>query len=221
MSKVDMNNLPPERPLAAFLLEPQSWADRAACNGMSPRLFFEHTEDTHPTVRVPAIEKAQGICAACPVRTECGNRAMVEEGGSDESMRFGFRAYMTPQQRVSIHRRGGLLGRDPMQVVNGRDGDRDVPPVPVEGDRWSRHHTTAARKVVKWVNCNRKVGAKLPTLMKLSEELGIHHQPLKRVLDALVQDGTLDYGANKKTYVRRGTARAVSWLPLHLRHTTN
>lgn len=229
MTSVDINNLPPERPAAPFLVEPQPWVPNGACHGGLTRAFYEDIDgpyddaddEREPEEKLAAIHRAQTICASCTERIPCSTQAMMEEGGTDETMRFGFRAYMTPEQRVSIHRRGGLLGRDPMYLVNGIDGDRLVPGVPIEGDRWSRHHTTLARKVVKWVNANRKVGKQLPTVAALARTLECHPQPLKRVLDALVQDGTLDLGVAGKGYVRRGTARALGWLPLHLRHTTD
>jgi hypothetical protein len=223
MSQFDMDNLPPERPAAGFIVRKLPWMAQAQCGPGDAKLFFEGTEVNHHELRASNIEKAQDICAVCPVRNECGAYVMETEGNVDETMRFGFWAYMTPQQRVSIHRRGGLLGRDPMLMVKGRDGERQVMPVPVEGDRWSRHHTTLARRVVALLQDTLADGEVLPSLDALAEILDCHTSPLRRVLDALVQDGTLDMvgTGRRRMYTVRGAARAVpaTWLPMHLRST--
>jgi hypothetical protein len=218
---VNVNIERAEAPLAGFYQERQPWLENAACLGIGNERFF--TEDrTGPMDWSPARE----VCAACTVRTECCEQAMVEEDGIHLDLRFGIRGWTTPAQRESIERRGGLKGRDPMMLVQGLDNGRRVPPVPDGGDRWSRHHTTLARKVVRWLVDNVDVGGKLPTCTALAHELGCNPSPLRRVLDALVQDGTLDFvgkrtrGANgtNTSYTRRATPRAVgSWLPPHLR----
>jgi hypothetical protein len=223
MSQFDLSDLPADRPAASFVVRKLPWMADAQCKASDAKLFFDQVEDTHATIREPAIERAQDICAVCPVRKECGAYVMETEGGADEAMRFGFWAYMTPQQRVSIHRRGGLLGRDPMHMVKGRDGERQVMPVPIEGDRWSRHHTTLARRVVTLIQDTLVDGEALPSTDALAELLECHPSPLRRVLDALVQDGTLDMVGTqrRRMYTVRGAARATpsTWLPLHLRST--
>lgn len=213
-----------ELPLAAFYQEAQPWMKDAICAGSGSDAFFPDPAD-HQDIE-DKKERARAICAVCPVRTECCEQAMVEEAGEPIDFRFGIRGWTTPAQRISIERRGGLKGRDPMKLVQGDDNGRAVPPVPDGGDNWSRHHTTLARKVVKWLVDNVAVGCKLPTQSKLCEELQCNPAPLRRVLDALVQDGTLDFagkrtrGANGSSfsYTRRATPKAVgSWLPPHLR----
>jgi hypothetical protein len=204
-----------EAPLAHFYQARQPWLDDAVCVGSDTDVFFDDE----------LRDEAKAICAACPVRKECGEQALLEEEGTSEDERAGFRAYMTPQQRVSVERRGGLKGRDPMRLVLGRDGRRKILPIPEEGDRWSRHHTTLARKVVAWVVDNVEIGEALPTQGQLCKVLQCNPDPLRRVLSALVLDGTLNVkgncggrGANGSCrYVRRGSPRAVGWLPPHLR----
>jgi len=217
-----------EAPLAAFYQERQPWLDEAICAGSDPRLFFEDTDYGSWEERAPGIAHARSMCAACPGRQGCAEQALVEEGDTPAYNRYGFRAGMTPEQRESIHRRGGLNGRDPIKLIAGKDGRRRVPPVPDEGDQWNRHHTTLARKVMRWLDDFIGIGEELPPQAKICEILSERAQPMRRVLDALVQDGTLDCRGNCKhnndgtrpIYVRRREGVAVaSWLPLHLRHT--
>jgi hypothetical protein len=157
------------------------------------------------------------FCEVCPVRSECGEQAMTEEGNTDIANRFFVRGWLTPAQRISIQRRGGLKGRDPMHLAQGWDVDRQVPPVPDEGDRWSKHHTTLARKLVRYLDSNRIKGSWIPNRGDLCTVLECNPAPLERVLDALVQDGTLDI-VTDGWYVYRGGANVVgSWLPIHLR----
>lgn len=213
-----------EAPLADFYQAKQPWVEKAVCAGSNVHLFFN--EDDKGNRDVVATREARALCASCPVRTECCEQAIIEEHGQSLNHRSGIRGYTTGAQRESIERRGGLQGRDPMLLVHGLDGDRNVPPVPDGGDRWSRHHTTLARKAVPWIVDHVPVGGKLPAQTVLCKALGCNPAPLRRVLDALVQDGTLDFagkrarGANGSafSYTRRATPKAVgSWLPVHLR----
>lgn len=211
-----------EPPLASFYQAKQPWVEKAFCLRSSPDVFYDDIDKQTYEARDAAIVRAQGICGICPVRQECGEQAMLEEQGTGLDMRSGFRAYMTPDQRISIERRGGLKGRDPMDLVQGRDGDRQVPPVPLDGDRWSRHHTTLARKLVRWLVDNVEVGDRIVgtfALDAICETLGCTMPQLDRVLEALVQDGTLDYEPGEPiVYVRRQAPGAIgSYLPPHLR----
>jgi hypothetical protein len=207
-----------ETPLAAFYQRAQPWVKQAACRELELTQVFFHDRNTR------RLDQAREYCAKCPVRTECCEQALVEEAGYAVEMRHGIRGWTTPAQRESIDRRGGLLGRDPMLLVQGWDGERRVPPVPDNGDRWSRHHTTLARKTVRWIADNVTLGAALPELPLLASQLHCKPSPLQRVLDALVQDGTLDFASEhrSRSYVRRGTPRAIAeWLPSHLRNTVD
>lgn len=203
-------------PFATWYASPAEWKASAVCLG-SGDLFFPDDDEWGP---------ARALCAACTARTACGALALVEEQGLDAELRFGLRAYMTPAQRESIERRGGLKDRDPMQLVLGDDNGRRVPPVPDDGDNWPRHLTTLARKVVRWLIENVEVGGVLPAKSAICDAIGCNPTPLRRVLDALVQDGTLDFARHPRkgsagqaaSYTRRATPRVVgSWLPPHLR----
>lgn len=200
--------LPNEAPIAAFLAKKQPWVLESQCAG--------HDDVFLPDVLTPkAVAHCRDICAVCPVRIECGEQSLTEEGNSDIANRFYVRAYMTPGQRLSVHRRGGLKGRDPMKLVKGDDNGRSVPPIPDEGDRWSKHLTTLARKLIREFR-DLPVGTALPG--DLSERLGCNVMPLARVLDDLVRDGTLH--ASGDGYVWRGGHGVLgheSWLPTHLR----
>lgn len=197
-------SLPTESPIASFLARKQPWVDEALCIGLSD-VFLADDYD---------VDECRSWCALCPVRVECGDQAMLEEGGTDQ--RWFVRAYMTPEQRVSIHRRGGLKGRDPMALVMGQDEGRAVPPVPDEGDRWSKHLTTLSRKLVREVLLGMERGQHLPPSVPLCEMLQCNPAPLARVLEALVQDGTLDLSGIGFRY-RGGASVLGDWLPIHLR----
>lgn len=202
--------LPNEAPIAAFLAKKQPWVLESQCAG--------HDDVFLPDVLTPkAVAHCRDICAVCPVRIECGEQSLTEEGNSDIANRFYVRAYMTPGQRLSVHRRGGLKGRDPMKLVKGDDNGRSVPPIPDEGDRWSKHHLTLARKLIRWMSEACPVGQKLPASAVIQEHLGCNPAPLQRVLEALVQDGTLDMIGDSFLY--RGGRNVLGWLPPHLAET--
>lgn len=219
--------LPNEAPTAAFLAVKQPWVLRAACVGVED-VFLENEG------RKGYADECRAYCSGCPVRVECGEQALTEEGGADIACRFFVRAWMTPAQRVSVQRRGGLNGRDPMYLMQGVEvlpdelaedvrlhrsrRRRAVPPVPDEGDRWSKHHLTLARKLLRWCDVNIVQGQVLPNESELLTTLDCNAAPLARVLVGLVQDGTLDQGGDTAAYTYRGGSRVVGdWLPLHLR----
>lgn len=70
-------------------LAPPSWARYAACNGMSMHLFFPGDErpDGHmpsPSEARATANEAAKVCARCPVRPQCLDRALLNgepEGG--------------------------------------------------------------------------------------------------------------------------------------------
>jgi hypothetical protein len=156
------------------------------------------------------------FCEVCPVRFECADQAMTEEGNTDSANRFFVRGWLTPEQRISIQRRGGLKGRDPMHLAQGWDGDRPIPPVPDEGDRISKHHVTLARKLIRWLDSNVERGATIPKESELCVLLDSNPAPLARVLVGLVQDGTLDGVPGAHTF-RGGVGAAGTWLPVEWR----
>lgn len=177
------------------------WANYAACKGLDTHQFF--------LTGVDATEVNRQVCEGCPARRGCGEAAMREEEPMGV-VRFGFRAYMTPKQRETIARNGGLRGRDPMDVVKGiMRKDRKAQPAPVipddGGPEWKRTHTTLARRLRRWLPEHVAPDDWVPDIEVLAKELGCNSAtPLDRlhvVLDALVQDGTLRLAA-EGCYIR-------------------
>lgn len=223
-------SIPNEAPFASFLAVKQPWVLASACAGVE-HLFLEND------LRATYADECRPYCEACPVRVECGEQALTEEGGSDLASRYFMRAWMTPAQRVSIHRRGGLQGRDPMYLMQGvevrpdelaedarlhrKRRRRSVPPVPDEGDRWSKHLTTLARKLIREVLCEMKRGTTLDPLDVLCKQLECNLAPLTRVVEGMVQDGTLNQGADGTLVYRGGSRVTGDWTPLHLRGTVS
>lgn len=73
------------------------WRNLAACLNEDPEAFFPDPSDA------PAIQYAKSICGACPVRTDCLEAAIREEGGRGLSFRTGIRGGTTPAQRVRTY----------------------------------------------------------------------------------------------------------------------
>ena len=67
------------------------WDDRAVCKGFTHLFFLE--VGRRPT-------EARDMCDRCPVRAECLESALIEERGQSKARRFGFRAGLTPRQRI-------------------------------------------------------------------------------------------------------------------------
>lgn len=68
-----------------------SWVDWAACRGENPRLFFGPEGEQAPQKHTRE-EKAKAICARCPVRQQCLDRALIANekgvwGGTAEEER--------------------------------------------------------------------------------------------------------------------------------------
>jgi WhiB family redox-sensing transcriptional regulator len=110
-----VKNPKPEPPLAAFRVEKQPWLLKRACADTPVEVFFDATEVTSKTERDEAVKVAKAICRSCPVRRDCLEQAMKEEG-SAAAGRYGVRGYLTPQERRKLYRVGGLRGRDPVKL---------------------------------------------------------------------------------------------------------
>lgn len=210
-----------------FVVEQLPWMRKAACRDKPTEMFFDDIDSAHSAERrLDALHKARAVCALCPVRTECAEQALHEESPGLGS-RYGVRGWLTPEQRETVYRRGGLRGRDPMKVARGRDGTRKLPPIPDDGVVWSRHDTTLARRLVAWMHEQLSYGEKLPPEPVLADLLGCNAVRLKRVLDELVADRTIDFVGKGKTvrtrrYVYKRRTHAVdSWTPRHERGTHN
>lgn len=75
-----------------------AWRLLAACQDADRELFFNCGS--------PAARKAaRGICAGCPVRSDCLRAAMAEEHDPDQApesnrkLRYGVRGGLTPRER--------------------------------------------------------------------------------------------------------------------------
>ena len=203
-----------------------AWTEKAACKGLSVLIFVPESAGNC------GYDTPKAICRTCPVRYECCEAAIREEAGTPIELRCGIRGGTTGPQRAALEAAGGLRGADPMALCEGYDTARScaVPAIPTSGHNWSRHHTTLSHKLIRWLVDNVPVGGQLPPQSHVMAALSCTATPLRRVLDALVADGTLDVigkrehspGDNAATrkLVRAGTPGVVSaWLPVHLRNT--
>lgn len=217
------------------------WRDSAACLTEDPEMFFDAVwpigavdksgelvldHGIHPNTE--ALEACRKVCDACPSRRDCFAHAMEMEDGEGASYRFGVVAGTTPLQRWSIeHRKSAVCplcgaALDPNSVrageitcVNWCDIDRTVPPLPDDGDRWTRRHTTLARKVVRWLVEEVGVGTTIPRPTALAEKWKERRTDMTRVYAALVADGTIEF--RDEAYFRRPAPRAwKTWEPAHL-----
>lgn len=73
------------------------WYSAAACFGME-ELFVPTNE------RLAGLE-ARAVCASCPVRPQCLQAALDEEGDDDAIFRAGIRGGLNPKQRAALRRR--------------------------------------------------------------------------------------------------------------------
>jgi hypothetical protein len=75
-----------------------SWRGYAACAELAePDVMYPEASDKI------GLEAARAVCAACPVKRECLDEALAEEGGRTKDSRFGVRAGRTPSQRFGIY----------------------------------------------------------------------------------------------------------------------
>lgn len=82
---------------------PTRWRDSAYCRSSDdPEKWFP-LGYTPPYV--PQIEAARAECSLCPVRRECREAAMVEEGARGRDNRYGIRGGMTPSERAGLYLR--------------------------------------------------------------------------------------------------------------------
>lgn len=79
----------------------RAWLTRARC-ARPDMLPFRHLFFPHPGETAKA-EAAKQICAMCPVRQECLDDALADEGGKRKAARDGIRGGATPSQRYSMY----------------------------------------------------------------------------------------------------------------------
>lgn len=104
-----------EAPLASFYVGPLPWMKYAACKDMPTEMFFDDIESARGDDKRKAERKARAVCQLCPVRRDCAEQVMKEEG-SAASGRHGYRGCLSPAQRRKVYRTGGLKGRDPKRI---------------------------------------------------------------------------------------------------------
>lgn len=86
-------------------LDRPEWMEHAACRGVDPDLFFPARGEDQDAVKA--------ICAACPVRFDCLDYAMVN------SEKFGVWGGLSEKQRRALRRHGRPT---PPQIVHGTNG---------------------------------------------------------------------------------------------------
>ncbi len=97
-----------------------SWRQSAACRDEDPELFYATKDED--------IALAKTVCAACPVRAVCLERALVEEGDVIVRMRFGVRGGTLPAERARFRRarRADTGHVDDAAVLRRIAGDKTV-----------------------------------------------------------------------------------------------
>lgn len=213
----------------------EDWRHDAACKPpVQWQMFYQAIwtdefahNDRPPAPNLPALQRARSVCRRCPVRRECLLAELAAERGDGVSKRFGLRALMTPHQRDSIEKRGPwptcprcFRAADPAQYLDGAWTccHRTYPVAPLldVGDSWFARHTSLSLSVVRWVQDNVEVGASMPSPTQLSKDLKARTNDMRRVYQALVEDGTLlDRGDARPRFQRVGRLGA-SWRPGHL-----
>lgn len=79
----------------------EDWRESAACRGADPNLFIPERDDTSGrNTRYP--DQVKAMCAACPVRQECLDYALVLGG-----QLAGYWGGTTPRQRRTMHANAG------------------------------------------------------------------------------------------------------------------
>lgn len=83
------------------------WSTQAKCLREDPELFFTAGDGIRSRGQ---IEKAQEVCATCPVRTDCLTFALTTDA------QYGIWGGTTPRERRGLRRRAGLAST-PRRVV--------------------------------------------------------------------------------------------------------
>lgn len=207
-------------------LKDNDWLDGAACRGSAGPNSVFYNDGTDPE-NPNGPEDAQAICDVCPVRDQCMLEAVHYEQGAEPSRRHLVWAGFTPAQRYAAEHRKAVTCSvcgtpfDPKLVRDGivrcpvsrRHVDRVLPPIPLEGDEWSRRHTVIARRVLKHLETTYVI----PRPRPLAKEWGLREADMVRVYEALVMDGTL-YRNKRGDYKRVRRAQRIdttSWIPPH------
>lgn len=74
----------------------------APCGSYPSDLFFPTSELTGPGAR--QVTAAKTICDTCPLRADCLEEKLAEEGNAEPRRRFGIWGGTTPAERYAIYR---------------------------------------------------------------------------------------------------------------------
>jgi WhiB family redox-sensing transcriptional regulator len=89
----------PQQPLAQVPLDATwDWSAEGSCREADPNLFF-HPQNERGAARIMRDRAAKGICAGCPVRTECADYAVRAREP------YGVWGGLTEEDREAIYRR--------------------------------------------------------------------------------------------------------------------
>lgn len=204
------------------------WRERAACLGQPVNRFFDDIWPEDGPSDEQALAFARSHCFKCPVRSDCLDAEMREEGRAVEARRHGLRGATTPQQRASLYRRGtrccDRCGEryDPVGLITGHlvceCGEKTAAPIPDDGDLWLDRHTDLAKRVGAWMLTVTKAGDRIPSPTSLARQLGERKDDVVRVYRALLEDGVIVSGEGRGVYYRNWGAGAIRrWRPGPLR----
>lgn len=213
-----------------MVAEKTKWLDQADCSHAT-HLFYDgvwpNGEDA--PLDAGALAACRLVCDHCPVKRKCVELVMAQEAGYAAANRFGVAAGMTPAQRWSLGKREALAcedcGRtlDPTDLRNGDyrcfcGASRTVAPIPDDGDRWSRRHTTLARRALAYLVDGSDPGVELPAPKALADAWGVHKRDMKRVYEELCADSLIRRNAEGTAWVVSAhSAPGREWNPRHLR----
>lgn len=209
------------------------WRPSAACLDTPPEAFFEDIwpESGSVKMNVEALTTTrESLCRNCPVRRACLDEVMRDEKGADLSDRWGLRGYLTPGERESVKNRGILrcpkcgTVRDPVLLVQGiltcpvKCGrpERIVTPLALNGDQWTKRHTTLSTRIVGWLLDNSDPGDELPTPTQMAELMGgVRRSDVLRVYQVLMEDNTIVREGSKEapSYRRGDRVASRNWKP--------
>ncbi|MFF1916199.1 WhiB family transcriptional regulator [Streptomyces sp. NPDC058239] len=88
------------------------WETRAACRGLSPRLFEPGPVSN---ASIAQAERARAVCARCPVQLLCLDDALATEKRDAAADRVGIRGGLDGRERYALQR-GHRLPRRPLPI---------------------------------------------------------------------------------------------------------
>jgi hypothetical protein len=206
-----------------------TWYDRAACADLPGAWFFdaiwEPGEEVDAAMDAEALERAERICAGCPVRVDCHVAALTEEGGAAENRRYGVRGGITPAQRYSVWRRDSArcdrCGEvfDPLGLVAGEVvcgcGEFSEPTIPATGDEWYPRHDGLLARLTEYLLKHTEPGDRILPPYRMLEALGHRRKDdMPLVYQRLVDDGLISRGEARGVYYRLAAPGALRrWRP--------